>query len=401
MRGDTQPVSRRAFWALADQGAVSAGNFLTGWYLARTLPPSEFGIYVVIIGVMIFANTIHAALVTSPLCVKGAAAGAPLSKRYTGWSLALTTGFLPVQAIAIAAICFGLGRLALAPWAVMALLLWQLQETVRSGLVSQCRFRSAIVGDFVSYIGQALAVVALTRHSANPLSPWSWQSPDGKRCIEVYPSIKGRATQFDKDVLIYVISQMTEALNRKREDARKRTVRFVVYDYLVSTNRLTGGQEYQRLRLALERLAGTRITTDIRTGGKSGSSGFGIIDQWKIARKAPDDKRMIAVEVTLSEWLFNAVQAHEVLTINRDYFRLRKPLERRLYELARKHCGHQRSWPIGLELLREKCGANSNTREFRRQLVAIIKAHVMPEYLISYDRDKDQVTFFNKKLGRP
>lgn len=169
MRGDTQPVSRRAFWALADQGAVSAGNFLTGWYLARTLPPSEFGIYVVIIGVMIFANTIHAALVTSPLCVKGAAAGAPLSKRYTGWSLALTTGFLPVQAIAIAAICFGLGRLALAPWAVMALLLWQLQETVRSGLVSQCRFRSAIVGDFVSYIGQALAVVALTRHSANPL----------------------------------------------------------------------------------------------------------------------------------------------------------------------------------------------------------------------------------------
>ncbi len=256
-------------------------------------------------------------------------------------------------------------------------------------------FDLAMKGDGVS-----MELPLFTLSTKPDLSPWSWQSSDGKRCIEVYPSIKGRATQFDKDVLIYVISQMTEALNRKRDDARIRTVRFVVYDYLVSTNRPTGGQEYQRLRLALERLAGTRITTDIRTGGKSGSSGFGIIDQWRIARKTPDDKRMIAVEVTLSEWLFNAVQAHEVLTINRDYFRLRKPLERRIYELARKHCGHQRSWPIGLELLREKCGANSNTREFRRQLVAIIKSHVLPEYLVSYDRDKDQVTFFNKKVGR-
>lgn len=27
---------------------------------------------------------------------------------------------------------------------------------------------------------------------------------------------------------------------------------------------------------------------------------------------------MIAVEVTLSKWLYNAVQAHEVLTIHRD-----------------------------------------------------------------------------------
>lgn len=56
---------------------------------------------------------------------------------------------------------------------------------------------------------------------------------------------------------------------------------------------------------------------------------------------------MIAVEVGLSRWLFNAVQVHEVLTINSDYFRLRKPIERRLYELARKHCGDQAHFAIG------------------------------------------------------
>jgi hypothetical protein len=33
---------------------------------------------------------------------------------------------------------------------------------------------------------------------------------------------------------------------------------------------------------------------------------------------------------------YNAVAGFEVLTLHRDYFRLRKPMERRIYELARK-----------------------------------------------------------------
>lgn len=233
------------------------------------------------------------------------------------------------------------------------------------------------------------------------VSIWRWSSQDGKRSIEVYPSVKGRATQFDKDVLIFVISQVTEGLNRKRADAKNRTVRFVVYDYLVSTNKQTGGSEYRRLADGLERLRGTSITTNIKAGGARVKEGFGIIDRWKIVEKSPDDDRMIAVEVTLSEWLFNAVQAHEVLTIHRDYFRLRKPLERRLYELARKHCGQQRSWLVGLDLLREKCGSHSSLREFRRQLIAIVKTQNLPEYLMAYSCESDKVTFLNRRGFMP
>ncbi len=93
-------------------------------------------------------------------------------------------------------------------------------------------------------------------------------------------------------------------------------------------------------------MRGTTLKTNIKTGGQKTREIFGIIERAKIVEKSPDDERMVAVEVTLSEWLFNAIQAHEVLTIHRDYFRLRKPLERRLYELARKHCGHQTMWSI-------------------------------------------------------
>ena len=197
--------------------------------------------------------------------------------------------------------------------------------------------------------------------------------------------------RFDKDLLIYVVSQMTEALNRERLDAQTRVVRFRVYDYLVSTNKPTGGKEYQRLQDALERLTGTRIKTNIKTGGVRVKELFGLIESATIVEKAPDDESMIAVEVKLSKWLFNAVQAHEVLTINPDYFRLRKPIERRLYELARKHCGDQTRFVIGIELLQDKCGSQSSLKEFRRALREVIEADTLPDYKLSIDNDKSQI----------
>lgn len=251
--------------------------------------------------------------------------------------------------------------------------------------------------------GATMEAPIFTLSTKPDLSSWFWKSQDGTRSIEVYPSIKGRATQHDKDILIYVISQLTEGLNQGRADAASRVVRFQVYDLLVTTNKTVSGDEYKRLRAAMERLAGTRITTDIKTGGQRITEGFGIIDSWSIIEKTPGDERMFALEVTLSKWLYNAVQAHEVLTINRDYFRLRKPLERRLYELARKHCGHQTMWAVGLPLLLEKSGSQMEEKAFRRAVKKICQADTLPDYRMSYDEDKDQVLFYvkdSKKLVR-
>lgn len=260
--------------------------------------------------------------------------------------------------------------------------------------------RDFFLADLLDYAmkddGASMEAPIFTLSTQPDLSTWHWESKDGTRSVTVTPSVLGRATQHDKDVIIFVISQMTEALNRDREDAKNRTVRFVVYDYLASTNKPIGGDSYRRLEAAFERLRGTSIKTDIRTGGQRVKEGFGIIDAWSIVEKSPSDERMIAVEITLSKWLFNAVQAHEVLTIHRDYFRLRKPLERRLYELARKHCGQQAAWTIGLELLREKSGARSHIRAFRDQILVIAAADTLPDYRMSYDREKDQVTFYTK-----
>lgn len=240
--------------------------------------------------------------------------------------------------------------------------------------------------------GASMEAPIFTLATRPDLSVWEWRSKDGAKSVKVTPSVLGRATQHDKDVLIYVVSQMVEGLNRDREDANRRTVRFTVYDFLVTTNRQTSGDGYRRLHEAFERLRGTSITTDIKTGGTRVREGFGIIDKWKIIEKSPTDDRMIAVEVTLSDWLYNAVQAFEVLTIHPDYFRLRKPLARRLYEIARKHCGHQTKWVIGLALLQEKAGSKSTLKEFRRAVRAVQDDDSLPEYRLVLSLD-DKVTF--------
>lgn len=199
--------------------------------------------------------------------------------------------------------------------------------------------------------------------------------------IEVTPSVKGLATIHDKDILIFCISQLMAALNAGR--AISRTVTLKAHDLLVATNRDTSGDAYRRLREAFERLAGTRITTNLTTGPREAqvevTRGFGLIESWEIVRRARGG-RMISVAVTLSEWLFRAVQAKSVLTLSRDYFRLRKPLERRVYELARKHCGRQDSWRISVETLLKKSGSASPRRVFRKMLRDMIAADTLPDY---------------------
>ncbi|GAA6210079.1 replication initiator protein A [Cognatishimia sp. WU-CL00825] len=195
--------------------------------------------------------------------------------------------------------------------------------------------------------------------------------------IEVTPSVKGRATIHDKDILIYCISQLMAAANAGREISR--TLQLKAHDLLIATNRDTSGDGYTRLREAFERLAGTRITTNMTTGGAEITSGFGLIESWEIVRKAKRG-RMVSVMVTLSEWLFRAVQSKSVLTLSRDYFGLRKPLERRLYELARKHCGRQPEWRASVTTLHKKSGSTAPLRVFRAALRKMITEGNLPDY---------------------
>lgn len=204
---------------------------------------------------------------------------------------------------------------------------------------------------------------------------------NGERWAEVRPSVKGLATVFDRDILIYCISQLIAAMNGGRTVSQR--LRLRAHDLLVATNRDVSGRGYLQLREALERLQGTQIATNIVSGGKEVFDVFSLVDRARIVRETRDG-RMQEVEIHLSDWVFQAVEAQEVLTLDRRYFQLAKPLERRLYELARKHVGQQSGFKIGLEKLRLKCGSQSTLKEFRRLVQAIIEDDARHNHMPGY-----------------
>jgi len=222
----------------------------------------------------------------------------------------------------------------------------------------------------------------------------------GETTVEVRPGTKGLATIHDKDVWIYCISQLMEAINRGREDV-SRTVRFTAYDFMITTNRRTDGDSYKRMGDALERLSESRIVTNIETDDRRERAGFGLIDSWHVIERSHDN-RMVAVEVTLPEWLYRSVTTKQVLTLSRDYFRLRKPLDRRIYELARKHCGNQPKWRVTMATLHAKSGSQDKLYKFRAAMKALAATNELPDYRMAFSVEKDMMTFYARgaKGGR-
>lgn len=66
------------------------------------------------------------------------------------------------------------------------------------------------------------------------------------------------------------------------------------------------------------------------------------------------------------------------------------------YELARKHCGQNDQWTFNLKTLLDRSGATSSLREFRRSIKSLALSNQLPDYSVSYNLEKDQVTFFNR-----
>lgn len=215
--------------------------------------------------------------------------------------------------------------------------------------------------------------------------------------VTIVPSGYGLATIWDKDILIYCLSQLIAAQERGQYIARTLWVR--AHDLLTATSRHTDGHSYAQLKAALNRLTGTLITTDLKTNDKHISSGFGLLDSWELVTSPDDESQVIAIEIVLSQWLYNAVLAREVLSIPQEYFELRKALERRLYELARKHCGYQSSWSVSLPKLFAKSGSSGTVKEFRRKIRTIAKLDRLPHYKLVYQPSNDMVRFYARKAN--
>lgn len=205
----------------------------------------------------------------------------------------------------------------------------------------------------------------------------------------------GLATIFDKDIWIYAISKLQQAIFEDKPISR--TIAFTPYEFFMTTNRDKGGRSYDELKKALERLSGTRIQTNIiYSDDERKTENFGLIDKWVLLEKQKGNLEIGMVEVTLPDWLYNGITKNKILKISSDYFRIRKAIDRRIYEIARKHCGYQEKFLLSLELLHLKTGSSSNKREFKRMIKKLSEKNDLPDYSIFLDVEKDLIIFSNR-----
>jgi len=155
-------------WAVADQMAISAANFVTVVLLARGLSQADFGGFTLVYSVLLFANSLQSGLITQPHNILGA------TRRGTDYSRYTTSTAVSQLVLAALVSALGLASWALAllvGWDAAPLLLamapalaaWQLQEFVRRVLYTEGRLAAALVNDLVSYGGLVLALLVLRR----------------------------------------------------------------------------------------------------------------------------------------------------------------------------------------------------------------------------------------------
>ena len=196
---------------------------------------------------------------------------------------------------------------------------------------------------------------------------------DRRQYIRVSPGEFGLATIWDNDIILYLRTQIIEALNRDREVSKR--ISFHVHDCLVATGRGTGGREYDLFKEALIRLKTTTVLTNISTTDELSDEGFGWLETFKIKRRRTSSgvDVMASCEVVISDWLFGLfVNSRRALSIDRAYFRLQGGLERKLYGIVRRHLGQQSMWQIGTDTLKDLCGVKRDVRRFTYDLKKIV-----------------------------
>lgn len=205
----------------------------------------------------------------------------------------------------------------------------------------------------------------------------------GGKTLKVIPSVVGAPTIFDKDLVIFLTSAIVRAQNAGRPVSKK--FRIHVTDFLRTTHRSTGGASYQRVVDMCRRLAGARIETNVRSTEEERTKGFGMIEAYEVVSYTKNGKGALELDVTVSDWVMRSAVELSVLTLNSKYFKLTGPVERRLYELARKHCGAQPWWVIDLELLRTKVGSEQAGPKWKQEMKRVSLENILPDYRVYVD----------------
>lgn len=162
----TRLLIQRASWTLIDQSVVSLGNFALNVLLARALGAADYGEFVLFLGSIFILRTIDYSFISYPLSVRLCVADANERARLLGNTMLLAAALSVVLAVAMALgiVVLKVGNIVLP--ACLCFLCWQAHETARRSLFAEFRYRAAVAGDGIAYVGQSMLIALLGWYDA-------------------------------------------------------------------------------------------------------------------------------------------------------------------------------------------------------------------------------------------
>lgn len=232
-----------------------------------------------------------------------------------------------------------------------------------------------------------VAVFRLSKRDKRAGEMIHYALPDG--FVEVTAGPYGMASVWDYDIVLMMVSHLTEAMNRYRDgkgDKPGRTFKPHVSDILKFARRGDGSRQVEEVEAALDRLKGTTVKTVRERTGPNGRKtreveAEGLISRYSVLSRTDTD-RVSAVEIEAPQWIYTEIvggKQPDVLTVHPDYFLIDPGIGRFLYRLARRAAGKGAAkWSF--QTIYERSGSTGTFKKFCQNLRRIVENNDLPEY---------------------
>ena len=232
-----------------------------------------------------------------------------------------------------------------------------------------------------------VAVFRLSKSNKRAGEMIRYELPDG--FVEVTAGHYGMASVWDYDIVLMMVSHLTEAMNRYRDGKGEkpgRTFKPHVSDILKFARRGDGSRQVEEVEAALDRLKGTTVKTVRERTGANGrtmrqTEAEGLISRYSVLSRTDSD-RVSAVEIEAPQWIYQEIvggKQPDVLTVHPDYFLIDPGIGRFVYRLARRAAGKGAAkWSF--QTIFERSGSTGTFKKFCQNLRKIIQRDDLPEY---------------------
>ncbi|EJD3148810.1 replication initiator protein A [Salmonella enterica] len=210
--------------------------------------------------------------------------------------------------------------------------------------------------------------------------------------VEVSAGAHGMASIWDYDIVLMMVSHLTESMNLYKAGRGPMPGRVFIphtSDIAKFCRRGDGGRQADEIEAALDRLLGTTIKSVRESPSRNGKrtvrevEAEGLIGPYRVVSRT-DSGKVARVEIKAPDWIYREVTAGtkpDVLTVHPDYFLIEPGLGRFIYRLARRAAGKS-SAKWSFKTIYERSGSAGTFKEFSRMIRRLIEANDLPEYTL-------------------